>query len=820
MVSTLPSALHRRLLELYAPPSVVVGPDDEILHVSEQAGRYLRLAGGQPTHGLLALVLPALAFELRDALFRARESGKCVDSRPVMLEIAGRACSVTLSVRPASPSEAGGSVALVVFRESPAPSGESEGDSGTDGAMRALEDELQGTRAHLRATIAQSEASTRDLSHSNADLHSITDDLASANAGLQAELVVADHQLRHLIECLELAALFVDRDLRIVRATPRASELLDIAPADIGKPLSEVGNRLAGAELDADVREALRTRRTIDRELHIGLGRRYVARIAHWQASDDRFAGGMVLFTDVTDRGEQQERLELMRLVGESTRDFAIITLDTDGNVTSWNRGAERIFGHLAVEIAGKSADEIFVPEDRAAGVPADERRRAREEGRAEDERWHLRRDGTRLCCSGVMTPLLDPRMRGYVKIARDLTERKRREHEREALLRAERLVLTEARAANQLKDEFLAVMSHELKNPLNLMQINAELLSRLPEVRDSDLGSRAAATVQRAVAAQARIIDDLLDLSRAHTGKLTLQLDAVDLRAIVETVGAQLRSRVALEHRVDVSVPDAPLTVRGDAMRIEQVLWNLLSNALKFTPPGGRIVLRLSCEDKQARLDVEDDGRGIEAGFLPRMFMLFQQADRQATTRAQGGLGIGLALVRELVELHGGHVEASSPGPGKGATFSVFLPTSDRAAIGRTASTVGERLRGLRVLIVDDAPDTIEAFRTLLELEGADVLSATDGNTALALLDGRPLDLVCSDIAMPGMDGYALVRALRGQPAYAKLPAIALTGFGRVADEDRALEAGFDAHLVKPFRLDQLLAVLARLGVRKGEDA
>lgn len=511
----------------------------------------------------------------------------------------------------------------------------------------------------------------------------------------------------------------------------------------------------------------------------------------------------------------------LLQLALDSTTDYAILTFKPNGVITSWNRGAEVLFGYSAHEAVGQPIDIIYLPQDRANGVPSDEIRRARLYGRAADERWHQRKDNSRLYCSGVVTPLGQDDTLGFVKITRDHTTAKQVERQHEAMLRHERLVRTRAQIANQLKDEYLAVMSHELKHPLNLIYVNAELLTHLPEVRNSQAATKSVSTIQRAVLNQVKIIDDLLDLSRIHTGKLTLNRTRLDAVTVVRNVVDNARSEAAQAGlELQLHTPDHALVLEADEVRLEQIVWNLLSNSLKFTPAGGFISVRVDREGGYARLDVIDSGKGISRKLLPKIFEMFGQAESH-TTRREGGLGVGLALVRQLSQLHGGRVKAYSEGEGKGARFSIWLPlvpeTPQRHSgpAPATSDDAGQgRLRGLSVLLVDDAVDTLEAFGYLLELEGAKVTPARSGAEALARARDARFDLILSDVSMPQMDGHELLARLHHECGMHDVPAVALTGFARTQDIRRALDAGFSAHLGKPVTLDALLSVLERLGV------
>ena len=379
------------------------------------------------------------------------------------------------------------------------------------------------------------------------------------------------------------------------------------------------------------------------------------------------------------------------------------------------------------------------------------------------------------------------------------------------------RAARAEAERANALKDQFLATLSHELRNPLNAILGFAETLLRHPETECSPLARRAGQTIRANARAQAQLIDDLLDLSRLQTGKLTIERRRVDavpiVRDSVESAVASARDKgVSLEAAIDAE----SLHVHADPVRVQQIVWNLLNNAVKFTPPGGHVRVRVARDPETARLVVEDDGKGIAPAFLPHVFEMFRQGD-SGTTRAHGGLGIGLALVRQLVHLHEGSVEAHSDGVGRGARFTVHLPLdlAEPVAAATTPAAAAAAFDGARVLVVDDNEDAVEMLRLLLECDGARVTTALGGEEALRLAEGAAFDLVVSDISMPALDGYELLRSLRGIPRHADTPAIALTGFGRDEDVERARSAGFAMHLTKPVDYNDL-ARLARALLRR----
>jgi signal transduction histidine kinase/ActR/RegA family two-component response regulator len=393
----------------------------------------------------------------------------------------------------------------------------------------------------------------------------------------------------------------------------------------------------------------------------------------------------------------------------------------------------------------------------------------------------------------------------------------------RERLLVQEQAARAEAERANRAKDEFLATLSHELRTPLNAM------LGWLWWLRRGDLdeerGQRALETIERNTRALAQLIEDLLDVSRIITGKLRLEVRAADLVAIITAAVEAVRPAAQAKGiQLDVGLPGSPADVSGDPDRLQQVMWNLLSNAIKFTPEQGRVTVRLTPGARHAEIVVADTGRGIAPELLPYVFDRFRQADASHRS-AQGGLGLGLSIVRHLVELHGGTVTAASPGEGQGARFTIRLPVLGEPAApgtdlraGRVPEVASPTLDGLRILVVDDDPDARDCIAAMLEKYGARVVVAGSASAALQTLNAFPADVLVSDLRMPGGDGFDLIRRVRARPGEAgrRLAAVALTASPRVEDRARALEAGFDMHVPKPVEAADLAGVVAGLAGRE----
>ena len=633
----------------------------------------------------------------------------------------------------------------------------------------------------------------------------------------------------------------------------------------------------------------------------------------------------LLAIEDITARREAEEARQAIEnrytSLVQNIRDHSIFMMDIDGNVTTWNAEAERIIGYTESEILGQNFSVIFTQEDLQGGLPQKELGLATTNGRAEDERWHLRKNGSRFWALGIVTPMYDSHgtITGFSKILRDMTDRKQaeaalqesevryrrlfqtakdgilildaetgkvldanpfmtallgyshdefvkkelweiglfqdikenrsayRELQEKGYVRYEHLPLearngqkvdvefvsnvytendrrvvqcnirditercrlerqTQEQSAtlgelNRRKDEFLAMLSHELRNPLAPI-LNAVQLLHLKNDA-SPTQQKALAIIERQVGQLTYLVDDLMEVSRAITGRIELRRDEVSLGGIVERAVETARPLIdQRRHELTVSLPTDPIWLYADCARLEQVVTNLLTNATKYTPEGGHIWVSVQQEDDTAVLRVRDSGLGIASAFLPHVFELFTQAERSCD-RSQGGLGIGLALVKRLVEMHEGTVGVSST-LGKGSefivSFHVHLPRAPSHAVQAAPAGIADPAAlSLRVLIVDDNVDAAAALEMLLQQQGHEVWLAHTGPTALtAALEHRP-DVMLLDIGLPGFDGYEVAQRIRRQPLLHEIVLVAVTGYGQETDRQRSREAGFDHHLTKP---------------------
>jgi len=550
-----------------------------------------------------------------------------------------------------------------------------------------------------------------------------------------------------------------------------------------------------------------------------------------------RHIGFSKVTRDLTQRREAEESLrqseEMFRLLVSNVREYAIFLLDPDGRIATWNAGAQRIKGYTADEVIGRHFSIFYPPEDLATNKPARELQIAKEKGTYEEEGWRLRKDGSRFWANVLITAVFDNKgeLRGFAKVTRDITERKQAEEtasallqQREARLQAEEdrrradAAFRSAQEANRAKDEFLMTLSHELRTPMTAILGWARLLPSI--AHDDSMFREAVASIGRSAEVQATLIDDVLDVSRIVSGKLRLTLDNVSvtraLESALQTVKTSADAKSITLH-TDFD-PDLG-TIVADATRLQQVIWNLLANAVKFTPKQGTVTISAHHTSSRLEIRVTDTGEGISPAFLPHVFEPFRQAENPST-RVHGGLGLGLSIVRYIVEAHGGTISAESPGRGKGATFTVTLPVRSvainraslpsTAAVGEHRRIQGHELERVKVLILDDDREGRELIRAVLRQAGADVASAGNAREAFSELERHKPDVIISDIAMPEIDGFAFERELRKRPGFEKTKVIALTAFPKPTL--RAETDVFAEYLLKPIDPIDLVHSVAKV--------
>ena len=504
---------------------------------------------------------------------------------------------------------------------------------------------------------------------------------------------------------------------------------------------------------------------------------------------------------DLTERRAHEEAVseseQRLRLLVEGVRDYAIFMLSPAGIIESWNSGAQLIKGYSADEVIGRHFSMFYRPVDLAEGLPERELETALAEGRAEEEGWRVRRDGSVFWANVVISPVYDAsrQLRGFAKVTRDMMERRR---------------LQELENSSKRMSEFLAMLAHELRNPLAPIRNAVTILQLEPSPSPMVRSSRD--MIDRQLSHMTRLVDDLLDVGRLTTGKIGFKAEQVSFPQVVARSIEAVRPLMdARHHRLTVDMPDNGIWVQGDATRLAQVLQNLLTNAAKYTPEGGEIDIKVWLEGSQLHTSVRDNGAGLSEQAINQIFELFSQGDAQTAAR-ESGLGIGLTLARSLVEMHGGALGAVSKGLGHGSTFTFFLPNAGDA--GRGGDGTQDAAHGPAIMIVDDNRDAANSLAEILRLMDCRVKVAYDGASALELARKQLPQVMVLDIGMPGMNGYEVLAALRAMPGGGRVTVAALTGYGTDEDKSRASTAGFDAHLTKPMDFSALQAFLRSAGI------
>lgn len=854
-------SLERILLAEFTPPCVVVDEQGEIVYYHGRTGQYLEPAPGRPRDDLVDMARPGLRHHLRSALAEAGRSDEAdgpVRRTGVVVDAADGWTGVDVTVRRVG-RDADEDVYLVLFeepaadppvddealREAPSPE---EGDreaADRDRIVRELEAELADTRDQLQATIRELESANEELRVANEELITMNEELQSSNEELQTaqeetqsineelqtvnaelsqkieQLKEAHSDLENLFRSTEIATVFLDDDLRFKRFTPAATDLFRLREGDVGRPLEDITSRIEGdgERLRSEAIRVLDALEPVEREIRVPADDEgeedawYSMRIFPYRTVEDVIDGVVLTFVDVTDI----KRLELERsrlgAIVEGMND-AVVGHDPDGTITSWNEGAERLFGWEREEALGRDV-HLIVPEDREVEFASSVEKVLEDEWSAPEDTTRSTRDGGEVHVSVNFSPIRDGG--GDVieisQTARDITDR----------VEAERAL----RAAEERRNEFLTMLGHELRNPLGTIRSSVELLKQGRGRPEAAGDVDPVAVLDRQVDYLGDLVDDLSDVARMNTGEFDLRLDEVDLTTLVSECvedyeGAARQAGVDLE----ADVPGESVVLTGDRTRLAQVIGNLIRNACMYTPDDGRVEVGLEAEDGEAVVSVEDDGVGLDGEDLERIFDMFERGKGSSSGSPEdGGLGLGLPVARRIVELHGGTLDAASEGPGRGATFSFRLPRSGDGVDLGTGGVPPERADHVstgvrpdvedvqaarRVLVVEDNPDAGQVLTQLLTSMGHDAVLARDALAGLESARERRPDVVLCDISLPGeMDGYGLARAVRQEAELEDVRLVALTGFGRDVDRERAREAGFDEHLTKPVGAEDLRRVL-----------
>lgn len=836
-------AVYNQLLARYMPPSLLVDQQRQLLDSFGGAEQLLRLPPRGPSLDVLDLVDRQHRTTLSGALVKAAKEGAPVRYANFALQVDSARRGDVMTVIPLA-STAAQSYFLITFEPSTgsiAPSKERvvEGDDSPGERIEELEDELRYSKENLQATIEELEtsneelqatneeliASNEELQSTNEELHSVNEELYSVNSEHQlkiAELAELNRDMNHLLENTDVAIIYLDDQLRVRRFTSGASKLYDLVEHDIGRPLVNFSPRIEIPNLQQRLLQVLGTGQASEWDIRCSRGAAFLLRLLPYRSGpgpqgvpaqdgappaeaalaagdSDPVEGVVLMLVDVSSLEEMRGRLRWMSAIVESTDD-AIIGEDTQGRITSWNHGAERLYQYTAQEALGQPIS-MLVPPDRRGELREYSQRVDRGEPVSLDT-VRLRKDGQPVDVSLTISPVYDDRGQviGVSKIARDIRPRIEMEEQ--------------MRRQARLREQFLAMLSHELRNPLGALLTASHLMQHTQA--DAQVRDQAAETARRQVTMMQSLLDDLLDISRISLGKISLHRQRVDLRELVETVRETTGAVIDKHHdRLVIEVSDEPLPVDGDPARLVQIQVNLIHNAAKYSPSNSQITVRLDRLGDQAVIRVTDQGAGIAPEFLPKLFEPFTQSDATAT-RSDGGLGVGLALVKELVQMHGGRVEVAETVLGQGSTFAVYLPLDEQPARADPPPTAAPpqlvQTRPLRVVLIEDRAENRRLLRMLLELDEHRVGEFGSGEEGLEAILEDPPEIALIDIGLPGIDGIEVAKRVRKQIPPETTALVALTGFGQPDDVRRASEAGFDAHLVKPVSPEQLEQVIAAL--------
>ncbi len=820
--------LHHQMVERYALPSVLIDPAFKVVHISERAGRYLRIPAGEPTGSVFTMVREEMRVELFAAVQEAGRRRMPVRTKPVRAQIDGVNRHIVLDARPSEGHGDTQGFMLIMFDEredSPellaAPVDTAGGDaerrdlraqldlarermhsiieeyeSGQE-EMKVANEELQSSNEELRSTLEELETSREEL-------QSINEELSTVNQENRIKVDELNHltaDLQNLMSATDVPALFLDRQLRVVRFTPRVSELFNVRDTDRGRAVSDITHRLDYPSFIGDARQVLEGRLAIEREVQDSAARWFMVRILPYQSSGDQIGGVVATFIDVTTQKRSvQEVLQAKQHAEDvvDTVDVPLMILTPQLRVKSAN---EAYYRHFRAEPEQAEGRLLFTLGNGQWDLP--QLRALVEDILPGDSSFtdfevsnHFEALGNRvILLSGRRLAHSDNILLAF--------------HDITALKTVEQAL----READRRKDEFLAMLAHELRNPL------AAICSGLEVQKISDTGDAVATLthdiLQRQAKQLVRLVDDLLDVSRITRGKVDLSKERIDLADVIRSalaICAPLIERAGCSLKVEAT---DSLVVDADAVRMTQIVSNLLNNAAKYSPDGGRITIRLARDAGEAVIAVRDSGIGITAESLPKIFDLFVQGDNPST-RSQGGLGIGLTLVRNLVELHGGRIAARSDGIGQGSEFVIRMPLApDPAAPTASGAYPDARQppvrtpRPIRVLVTDDNHDSADSLAMLLRLQGHDVRVAYSGPEALQAMDKDVPHVALLDVGMPTMDGYELARRIRAQPHLRAVVLVAVTGWGQEKDRQLSAAAGFDHHLMKPISLESLTPLL-----------
>lgn len=846
---SLQQASERVSLLEFVPPNIVINESMEILHVRGKTSPYLELATGQASLNLLKMAQPELAHIIRTCVKSSKEKNKKIRKTDLTIQTSQGSQKINLSVIPFVTSpDSKEQFYSVFFEESKSPPLPSIIDlkkASKEGTLKRkflnknkslsieqlyeFKNQLSSSHAYQKSLIAELEHAQENLTTYNEELQATNEELTTVNDELSSrnsEMIHLTNDLLNLLENIDIPVVMVGPDSKIRRFTPKASKTLKLISSDIGRPIGDIKSDIGIINLDEIITEVMNTKTIKEVETQDKHGYWYHIQVRPYHTIDNKIEGAVIVLQDIDNLKKAADIIleseEKYRNLLASAYD-GIMVINQEGNITYVNPTLEKMFGYNLGELLNKHYDILILNRDRQKHALLHQQYFLIPEQRTMGQLLNIfgrHKNGTEIPVAISLSPVKTKNNFSITCMIRDITEFKKLENDRIQILAQEQHLREVAERANRIKDEFLATLSHELRTPLTtILGWTQFLLSKVdaPEIKDG------LTIIEQSSQVQGQLINDLLDVSRIQSGKLPLEFQKLDLVKILKIAVESVQGSATKKNiQINTAIATGTYIVNADPWRLQQIFGNLITNAIKFTPNGGTISIHLQSNDtpkgKQAQVQITDTGIGVKPEFLEHIFDRFNQID-STSTRIHGGLGLGLSIVRSLVEMHNGLVTAYSDGIDRGTTFTVQLPidsTKENLIIESPKDFEKKnkltRLDSKKLLIVDDSADNRLLFSVLLKSVGAEVQVAESVSAAMKILNSYVPDIILSDISMPEEDGFSLLRKIKASEANKeiKTSVIAITAYAGPDDVRRIIDSGFSAHIAKPVVWSELTKIIA----------